>query len=255
LPAAPNVITELGLRLEPSGDSLRGEAEVRRETCLPGTTVVRTSVLATWSDVITGLFAATVSPRIPLTLDLEVQVHRPAQLGTRVAVTTEQVKNGRTVSVFEATFCDAASGDLLAVSYVSFVGSPDPAHVFTPGTLGYPRPERLLDVDLAERVQRRVIEPGTIEMPRIPDGLNATGAIQGGLVSFAIEEAALSAVEGPALVDALNVRYLRPFMIGPARAVATGTGNAFAVRMADLGTGKLGALATVRLTPIDRDSP
>ena len=104
-----------------------------------------------------------------------------------------------------------------------------------------------LQVPLAERLQRRILEPGVVEMPRLPDGLNATGAIQGGLVAFAAEEAALSQVEGPAVVDALTVRYLRAFSVGPLRASAREQNGVFEIDLTDTGTGKLGAVATARL--------
>ena len=241
-----NIITELGLRLDPREGGSYGEAEVRPETCLPATSVVRASVLATWADVITGLLAALVSPRIPLTADLEVQVQNRAEVGTTLAVEAEAVKMGRTLSLFEARFFDAESRRPVAFSYVSFVNSPDPAHVFAPGAASYPFPQRRLAIPLADRVQSRTLEPGTIEMPRLLDGLNATGAIQGGLVAFAAEQAALSLVDAPTYVDSLTIRYLRPFMTGPARAVATGAGGAVDVRLTDAGTGKLAAVATVR---------
>ena len=45
----------------------------------------------------------------------------------------------------------------------------------------------------------------------------------------------------------LNLRYLRPFSVGPARATATRQGPLVVVDLEDAGSGKLGAVATVRL--------
>jgi hypothetical protein len=47
----------------------------------------------------------------------------------------------------------------------------------------------------------------------------------------------------------LNMRYLRQFSIGPCRAEATGDARGSIVRLVDEGTGKIGAIATVRLGP------
>ncbi len=102
-------------------------------------------------------------------------------------------------------------------------------------------------IPLADRIGARVLAPGVAEVPRRTDGLNATGAIQGGLVAVAAEEAAMSLVAQPTVPYALNVRYLRQFSIGPCRAVATGDGQASVVRLTDVGNGRIGAIATVRL--------
>ncbi|MCK9927475.1 hypothetical protein MXD62_09875, partial [Frankia sp. Mgl5] len=62
---------------------------------------------------------------------------------------------------------------------------------------GLPEGPFRLPVPLAERVGSVVVAPGTVEVPRRADGLNAGGAIQGGLVAFAAEEAATSSTQGP----------------------------------------------------------
>ena len=251
-PPRESIITQLGLRVEATGETVRAHAEVIPETCAPGGATVRTSVLATWADVIMGTAAGfAIGPRIPLTGDLEVQLLGSAPAGCRLQAQASTVKVGRTLTVCASRFTDTATGAPVAVSYASFIASPDPSHEFPEGFPPYKLPERWLDTPLAERVQRRVLSPGTVEMPRLPDGLNATGAIQGGLVAFVAEEAALSLVEGPQLVQALTVRYLRPFAVGPARAVATSGHGLCEVRITDAGTGKLGAVATARLVGVE----
>jgi hypothetical protein len=45
----------------------------------------------------------------------------------------------------------------------------------------------------------------------------------------------------------LNLRFLRQFSIGPARAVAEGYGNFVVVHVTDVGAGKLSAIATARV--------
>ena len=246
----PHIIAELGLQTAVERGVVSGRAEVLPEACVPGTDELRTSVLATWADVVTGYAAGqAVEPRIPLTLDLEVQVIEPPRAGSVVVSEATVVKLGRTVVVCESPFRDEATGKLLAVAFVSFVPSPDPSHVFPGGTFpDQPRWDGRLAVPLAERAGARVVEPGTAEVPHRPDGLNATGAIQGGLVALAAEESASSLSAEPVVLHMLNMRYLRPFSVGPARAVAEGTMDFAVVHLTDVGTGKLGAVATARAT-------
>jgi acyl-coenzyme A thioesterase PaaI-like protein len=244
----PSVIAELGLRPTVEADVARAWAEVVPEACVPGTAALRPSVLATWADVITGAVAGNaISPRIPLTLDLEIQLTGNACIGDVVEAEAIAVKAGRTVVVCQATFRLKRTHAPIAVALASFIASPDPSHLF-PG--GFPDISGItgrLSIPLAERIGATVISPGVAEVPRRPDGLNATGAIQGGLIAMAAEEAAMSLAAHPTVPDSLNVRYLRPFSIGPCRAEATGDERSSVVRLVDAGTGKIGAIATVRL--------
>jgi len=242
-----SILAELGLSMELEGLPLRGHADVLPELCLPGTDTLRTGVLGTWADLVTGTVAAeTMDPRIALTLDLEVQVLGHASSGSRVRVEAAPVKIGRSVTVCTARFHDESSGAPLAIAFASFMASPDIAHRWAGGFSRMSLDGRLT-VPLAERLQLRSPNPGIVELPHLPDGLNASGAIQGGLVAVAVEEAALS-VGGPdARVGMLNLRYLRPFSVGPARAAATRQGPLVVVDLEDAGSGKLGAVATVRL--------
>jgi len=250
----PHIIAELGLQTVRKGDAVAGRGEVQPHACVPGTDAMRTSVLATWADVVTGYAAGhAVQPRIPLTLDLEVQVIEPPRAGRVIVSEGTIVKLGRTVVVTETPFVDEETGKLLAVSFVTFVPSPNPEHVFEGGTF----PEQALwdgrlSQPLAARAGARVIEPGIVEMARSTEGLNATGAIQGGLVALAAEEAASSLSDEPVVLHAFQMRYLRQFAIGPARAVADGTPDFATVRLTDLGSGKLGAIATARATRLAR---
>lgn len=245
-----SVVAELGIESEVHEGIVIGHSEVVPEACVPGTSILRTSVIGTWADVIAGTIAGyAINPRIPLTLDLEVHVLHPARVGTRIVSEATPVKVGRTVTVCDATFRDEESGLPLAVSICSFIASPDPSHVFPEGFPLLEGMDQRLTMPLAQRIGSRVIEAGTAEVPHRPDGLNASGAIQGGLVAFAAEEAATSRFEQPMMLRSLNLRYLRPFSVGPARAVAAGDGLMSVIRLTDVGTGKLGAIATTQLAP------
>jgi acyl-coenzyme A thioesterase PaaI-like protein len=244
-----SILAELGLRTAVDGPAVRGRAEVVPELCVPGTSTLRTSVLATWADIVTGSVAGqAMNPRIPLTLDLEVQLQRGAGCGDQVGLEATALKVGRTVVVCETRFWDEASGAPVAVAHASFIASPDPQHVFPSGFPSLVNMDGRLTEPLADRIGSTTVVPGTVEVPRRPDGLNASGAIQGGLVAFAAEEAAMSLVPRPVAVEALNVRYLRPFSIGPARAVAEQHDDHLAVlHITDVGAEKLSALATTRV--------
>ena len=247
--ARDSIVAQLGLRTTVDGGTARGQAEVVEELCIPGTGLLRTSVLATWADVLTGAVAGiAIDPKIPLTADLEVHLRRPLPIGTAVVVDARPVKLGRTVLLVEADVRDATTDEPVAVAVVSFIASPNPEHVWADG---FPQLGHLggrLSVPLAERIGSRIVAPGTAEVPHRPDGLNASGAIQGGLVAFGAEEAAGSTRAEPSVVQSLVLRYLRPFSVGPAVAVAEPLGDDLVVvRMTDAGTGKPGALATVRL--------
>lgn len=246
-----SIIAEMGLVTEEAGDRLRGDAHVVPELFMPGTGAVRTSVLATWADVLAGLLTTTtITPRIPVTLDLELQVHRPATSGRDILGEAVVVKAGRSVAVCEVRFHERGDDRPFAVSHTSFMASPNPDHVQPGGGFDRSMQERCrLSLPLDERIGSKVLAPGRVEVPKRPDGLNAAGGIQGGLVAFAVEEAAASCAEVPVVLSSLSLRYLRPFAVGPAVAEAEAFGDLAVVRVTDAGTGKLGALATARCTP------
>ncbi len=245
------IIEEMGLRTDRHGDRLRGEAQVWPELWLPGTEVLRMSVLATWADILTGLLSGlTIVPRIAVTLDLDIQLYRQP-LGRRdVLAEASVVKAGRNIVVCAVRFSQRGDDTPFAVGHASFMASPDPAHVHPGGfDLVSRGPRRRLTQPLRERVGARVLSTGTAEVPRHPEGLNATGGIQGGLVALAAEEAATSWASGSVLTS-LGLRYLRPFRAGPVRAVATVQDGLASVHITDEGRGSvLGAVATGRLAP------
>ena len=250
---ASHIVTEMGFTAAVDGPVAAGRAEIFPEVCVPGSATVRTSMLATWLDVITGWLAVGwMAPRIPLTLDLEVQVIEPIAEGDVVLAEAGVVKAGRTVLVTEARFRLQGSTSPAAVGYASFAASPNPEHRFPPGFAPPSRTEQAnrMPVPLAERARCRIVEPGTAEVPRQPRGLNSSGGIQGGLVALAAEEAASSLSAEPVFLRSLGLRYLRPFAVGPARAVAERHGDLALVRLTDAGADKLGATATARLAPV-----
>ena len=72
-----SVVGELGFSTDGDGERMVGRGDVVQGMWTPGTERVRTSVLATWADVLTGIQTSeAISPGIPVTVDLEVNVVR-----------------------------------------------------------------------------------------------------------------------------------------------------------------------------------
>ncbi len=243
------VVTELGLLVSRDGDMLRGEAHSVPELWVPGSRVVRTSVLATWADVLAGLLSSlTIAPRIPVTLDLDVHLSRQPVGDGDILSVCEVVKSGRSVTVCVVRFSQQGNPEPFAVSHVSFMASPNPEHVNEGGFAIGGQPRRRLSRPFAERASCTVVGDGIAEVPRRLDGLNASGSINGGLIGLVAEEAARSRCDEPTVAVSLNLRYLRPFLAGPARAVAELHHDVAHVEVSDMGRdGRLSAVATMRL--------
>ncbi|MGH9017769.1 MAG: hotdog domain-containing protein, partial [Acidimicrobiales bacterium] len=96
----PHILHELGFGLRRLDGGLEGSASVIPELHVPGADRLRTSVLAVWADLMTGLLAATsMGGRVPVTLELNVQLYRPAPSAGSVHGGARPVKEGRTVFV------------------------------------------------------------------------------------------------------------------------------------------------------------
>ena len=225
-----------------------GDAPITPELLVPGTQVLRTSVLAIWADIVAGHLAGfTQVPRIPITLDLDLHLYRqPIGTGT-VTAAASLVKAGRTVVV---TRIDLTLDDEpLGVGGASFMVSPDPDHLAPEGfDVNSPGPRLHMSVPFAERVGAIQVAPGVAEVPRRHETMNATGGLQGGLVALALEEAVLAA-EPRTVLTSLSLRYLRPFRVGPARATVELSDGLAVGEVTDAGTGKLGTWATARYAP------
>ncbi len=248
-----HVLGELGLTMVADGPDIRGRARVVPHACVPGTTTLRTSVLAAWADTAAGTLAGIAfNPRIPVTLDLEVQLTAHARVGDTIDVVASTVKAGRSILVCEVRFHLERTGELAALAHGSFLVSPNPDHVLPSG---FPRSLDYATGQLAEPLARRVgaseLAPGVVEVPRRPDVLNLAGAIQGGIVAIAAEQAAMSLAERPVVAETFTVRYLRPIVVGAAHATARANGAVTVVDLTDAGSGKRTTLVTARLVDAD----
>jgi len=243
--ASRHILRELGFVTERQGEALVGRATVTGPLLVPGTAHLRTSILATWADTMGGLLAiGSFAPRVPVTLELDVNLFRPAPGSGTVRGVASVAKAGRTVFVFEAEFAD--DGGPFAVAAGSFMASPDPG-VKMPTRLPAAAPaSQLLSVPLAERVGCERRAPGEAVLPRSEDGLNSSNTVNGGLIALAAEEAALSLSPGTTL-SALALRYLQPVRSGPAVATAVVRQGLGQVRIRDAGADdRLAVLVTTR---------
>lgn len=245
-PGGGHVLLELGLGVERLGDELHGSAPIVPEMYVPGTDVLRTSVLATWVDTIAGLLVAgVVAPRVPVTLELDVHLHEPPQKLTWAHLRGRVVKAGRTVVVPTIDVLDG-DGRRLGFGAASFMVAPDPTLRMPEGTGLDGRPPGMarLHRPLAERVGIEHRRPGVVSLPRSDEGLNSSNTVNGGLLALTVEEAALSLEPGASLVS-LALRYLQPVRTGPAVAHAEVRGGLGRVEVCDAGADdRVAVLAT-----------
>lgn len=245
-------VSEVGMAIRVDGDVLRGSAAVLPEMHVPGTDCLRTSILALWTDVLTGLFVTDVlAPRVPVTLDLSVDLPRPARGLNAVEGTSRILKAGRTVVVTEVEFTADGTADPVAVASATFMAAPDRS-LMLPSLLDslhvHHRGEKRLTAPFAERVGCARRGDGVAAIPRTPDIVNASNTINGGLISLVVEEAVLSGAPAGATLASLAMRYVRPARLGPAVGTAERLGSIARVVVRDEGADdRLVALATTRV--------
>ena len=247
-PGASHVLSELGFDVGWVGDDLEGTVSIIDEMCVPGTSHLRTSLLATWADHLSGLLAATaVAPRVPVTLQLDVHLYTPAPGSGTMRGRGRVLKAGRSVFFADVEF-SADGGDVFAMSTVSFMTSPDES-LNLPDNLSLhgPPPTQRLALPFAQRVGCERREPGTAVLPHSEEGLNSSNTFNGGLIALTVEEAALSLAAPGATVSSLILRYLRPIRIGPAVASARIGSGLGEIEVRDAGNeNRLSVLATTR---------
>ncbi|MBF6174908.1 PaaI family thioesterase [Nocardia blacklockiae] len=236
----------MGFSTRRVGEELHGSAEITPEMHVPGAAALRTSVLATWADTVSGLLASLVmGPRVPVTLELDVHLYRPAPAAGEVRAVGRTVKVGRSVFVAECEF--SVDDEPIAFSGSSFMVAPDP-DVQLPSWLSVdlpPSAERL-PAPLAERARCERVAPGTATLPRTEEGLNASGTVNGGLLALAAEESVLSLAPGDSL-SFLGLRYLLGARVGPVVAEARRHGDLARVEVRDSGNdNRITTLATAR---------
>lgn len=215
------IMRDLGFGIAPAGEEMHGSAHVVPEMWVPETEVLRLSILAAWADVVAGHIAIGLfTPGVPVTLDLDVHLHRPAARIDEVQMVCRTQKSGRSVSVLAIDI--AGDGRAIGFAHATFMAAPNPGlrmpTVVRDEGLLRPHPPRLA-LPFAERAGCAGVAPGVVSIPMRPDGLNASGTLNGGLLALAVEEAALSAEPGTTLAS-LSMRFAQPVRNGPAVAHA-----------------------------------
>ncbi len=244
-----HMLQELGFIVRQADGELRGAATVTPYMHVPGTRQLRTSILASWADMVCGLLAAkSMAPRVPVTLELDVHLYRPAPAAGPVTAVGRAVKAGRSVFVAEVEFSDERE-ETFAFGAGSFMAAPD-ARLTLPALSSDvplpPWPSPALAMPLADRAGCKRQRPGVVLLPRSEDGLNGSNTVNGGLIALAAEEAALSLLPGETL-SSLHLRYLQPVRVGPAVATATVRAGLGRVELRDAGRDdRLSVTATTR---------
>lgn len=216
-----HIMRDLGFGVSGTAEEMNGSAHVIPEMWVPGTQALRLSILAAWADIASGYIAMGLfNPGVPVTLDLDVHLHRPAVGIDEVTMVARVQKSGHSVSVLSIEIF--GDRETIGFAHATFMASPNPSlrmpTVVSDERLLHFHPARL-EVPLAERARCERLAPGLASIPMLPDGLNASGTLNGGLLALVVEEAALSAVQGGTLAS-LSMRYAQPVRIGPAVAEA-----------------------------------
>jgi len=247
-----HIMRELGFGVAAAGDEMHGSAHVVPAMWAPGTSALRTSIVAAWADIVAGHIAIGLfDPGVPVTLDLDVHLHQPPVGHDEVRLVARVQKSGRSVSVLSIDITDAAEFPI-GFAHATFMAAPNPSlrmpTVVSDEGLLRPHPPTLA-VPFAERAGCTRVADGVASIPLRPDGLNASGTLNGGLLALVVEEAALSAAPGSSL-SSLSMRYVQPVRVGPAVAeanVRAGLGN---VVVRDAGRqDRLAVIATTRTFP------
>jgi len=244
-----HIIRDLGFDVAPVGDGMHGAGRVIPEMWTPGTTAVRTSILAAWADVVCGYAAIGLfEPAVPVTLDLDVHLHRHPAGCEAIEMDARVQKSGRSVAVLSIDIAEGG-GRPLGFAHATFMAAPNPSlrmpTIVRDEGLLHPHPPSL-DVPFAERAGCERTGVGTASIPMRPDGLNASGTMNGALLALVVEEAALST--GPTVgVSSLSMRFARPVRVGPAVARAEVNEGLGRVTVHDQGhDDRLAVIATTR---------
>jgi acyl-coenzyme A thioesterase PaaI-like protein len=235
-------IADLGFSYRVAGDGLAGEMELTDELRSPDSARPSTAVLATIADVVAGALASqSTAPRIALTSDLSVRDVQPAP-GSRLAVRAAILKAGRNLIATETWFHEPGSGKLIALCHATFVVSPRPQDVTVPLVLEQSFGPGAMDRPFADMLGARLIEPGVVELDRVPYVMQPAGTIQGGALALVGELAARTLLGAP--ITDLDVRYLATIRIGPARTTTTPVSDS-TVRVEIRDAGNPGRLASL----------
>jgi acyl-coenzyme A thioesterase PaaI-like protein len=249
MPRRHHLLQELRFAMRQDDEELRGAAAVTPFMHVPGSPSLRVSILACWADMLCGMLAMQAfANRVPVTLDLDVHLYRPAPGDGIVTAVARPVKVGRSVFVSEVDFTDSG-GERFGFSTGAFMALDTSLRAPREARIDVPALDVPLTMPLADRAGCKRQAPGVAVLPKSEDGLNAARTMHGGLIALAVEEAALSLAPG-ATMSSLAIRYLQPVRVGPAAATAVAAGGLGQVELRDAGNeDRLAATGTTRMFP------
>jgi acyl-coenzyme A thioesterase PaaI-like protein len=247
-----HILADLGFRTEVGADEVRGQAAVLPTMFVPGTVALRTSILATFVDMVSGLAAMeALDPAVPVTVELDVHLYREPRWIERVHVRGRALKAGGSVVFLGADIVDG-DGAPLAVGNALFMTAP--GRIEMPAeraglARSVARRNAVLRIPLVERAGCTTPSPGVATIAVSGEGLNASSSLNGGLIALAVEEAVLSLAPPRATLSSMGLRYLRAVRTGPAVASAQLRDGLGQVEVRDAGhDDRLAVVATTRLT-------
>ena len=239
---------ELGIVLEPSGDELHGSMEVVPEMWVPGSTGVRTSILATWADIQLGLLALqSMAPRVPVTLELDVHLFDEVDGTPTIEAVAHVSKAGSSIQVLRIEL--SVGAERVGFGHAMFMAAPDARLTLSLDEAGpklFNERTGRLTRPYAERVGCERTGVGTAVLPHRPELVNASQTMNGGALALLVEEAALSADPAARPLASLQLRYVRPVRTGPAVATASVQRGLGEVEVRDAATDTVALLATTR---------
>ncbi|WP_235498248.1 hypothetical protein [Frankia sp. R43] len=244
LPAFAEVGLGLGQIVE---GELPGTVEVLPTMWASGSRQPMISIAATWVDTQLGMLAIqALEPRLVVTLELDVHLFDGIDGATSLRTAARIARAGSSVVVARMDITTAA-GARVGFGHGTFMAAPDPTKTMpsiAKALARYQAGQAPLDEPFARRVGCERTAPGEAVMPVAPYVVNGTKAIQGGLLTATVEEAARSADPGNRPLAHMHVRYLRPVRVGPAVARAAVHGGIGEVDVHDSGTGALALIGT-----------
>jgi len=247
--APESAFAEIGMVIEAVDDEMHGRFDVVPELRTPGTDAVRASVAAAVADAVLGFHAIrALSPRLPVTLELDVHLFDEVAGAARIHGRSRVVKAGQSVIVTSMDFLDDADR-LVGFGSASFMAIPNPE--FTAPDIAdvlarFGAPTGRLTAPIAERIGCVRTAPGVVTLPCTPIVHNGSKAINGGLLAVAVEEAALSADPAATRIESLHIRFVRAVRVGPATARADVHHGMARVEVVDESSGAVAAIATTR---------
>jgi len=216
----------LGLDFEQGRDIWRGDARIPPAAWLRGCPFPRASVLVSYADTIAGSqVRALTLPQLSVTVELTLDVivadpgRRPIEY---VAIESIIRRRGKRMFITETSFSHP-EGTVLAVCGGTFSA----ISLTEPPRQGGREPRAndkrpLFSGSLDDHVGLHSPRPGVAQIALRNDLGNSTNSLMGGLTAMLGEVAALSRLRADAgtdhLVERLQIRYLAPIEIGPARA-------------------------------------